>query len=32
MKIKPNYLYRILPSLEADGLVRKDGKGWHPKG
>jgi len=30
MKIKPNYLYRILPSLKAEGLVRKEGKGWHP--
>ena len=25
----PNYLYRVLPQLEADGAVRKDGKGWH---
>ncbi len=32
MKIKPNYLYRILPSLQSDGLVRKEGKGWHPAG
>ena len=25
----PNYLYRVLPQLEAQGAVRKDGKGWH---
>lgn len=30
MKIKQNYLYRVLPGLESDGLVRKDGRGWHP--
>ena len=31
MKIKQNYLYRVLPGLEADGLVRRDGRNWHPK-
>ena len=25
----PNYLYRVLPQLEEQGAVRKDGKGWH---
>jgi len=25
----PNYLYRVLPQLEAQGAVRKDGQGWH---
>ena len=25
----PNYLYRVLPQLEAQGAVRKEGKGWH---
>jgi predicted Rossmann fold nucleotide-binding protein DprA/Smf involved in DNA uptake len=30
MNIKPNYLYRVLPALEADGLVRKEDRGWHP--
>lgn len=30
MKIKPNYLYRILPHLEKEGKVKKDGKGYHP--
>jgi Winged helix-turn-helix DNA-binding len=28
--IKQNYLYRVLPSLADDGLVRKQGHGWHP--
>jgi hypothetical protein len=31
MGIKQNYLYRVLPGLAEDGLVRKDGHGWHPK-
>ena len=30
MQIKQNYLYRVLPGLADDGLVRKDGRGWHP--
>ena len=30
MKIKPNYLYRILPHLEKDGKVEKREKGYHP--
>ena len=30
MGIKQNYLYRLLPSLAADGLVSKQGRGWHP--
>jgi hypothetical protein len=29
MKIKPNYLYRVLPQLQKDGKVRKQGSGWH---
>ena len=32
MGIKQNYLYRVLPGLERDGQVRKDGRGWHPRG
>jgi ribosomal protein S25 len=32
MKIKQNYLYRVLPGLEADGVVRREGRNWHPKG
>ena len=31
MGIKQNYLYRVLPGLEQDGMVRKEGRGWHPK-
>lgn len=31
MGIKQNYLYRVLPGLEQDGLVAKEGRGWHPK-
>jgi CRP-like cAMP-binding protein len=31
MNIKQNYLYRVLPSLAADGLVVKNGRGWHAK-
>lgn len=29
--IQQNYLYRVLPGLEQDGQVRKDGRGWFPK-
>jgi CRP-like cAMP-binding protein len=29
MGIKQNYLYRVLPALQKDGLVRKEGRGWH---
>jgi sugar-specific transcriptional regulator TrmB len=31
MGIKQNYLYRVLPGLQKDGLVTKKGRGWHPK-
>jgi CRP-like cAMP-binding protein len=31
MGIKQNYLYRVLPALAEDGLVAKQGRGWHPK-
>ena len=31
MGIKQNYLYRVMPTLQKDGLVKKQGKGWHPK-
>ena len=31
MGIKQNYLYRVLPGLADDGLVKKDGRGWHPQ-
>lgn len=30
MKIQPNYLYRVLPRLESEGQVRREGQGWHP--
>jgi hypothetical protein len=30
MSIKQNYLYRVMPSLEKDGKVAKEGRGWHP--
>jgi hypothetical protein len=30
MGIKQNYLYRVLPSLEEEGKVAKQGRGWHP--
>ncbi len=29
MGIKQNYLYRVLPGLQKDGMVRKEGRGWH---
>jgi hypothetical protein len=29
--IQQNYLYRVLPALQKDGLVRKEGRGWHPR-
>jgi hypothetical protein len=31
MGIQQNYLYRVLPGLEQDGQVRKEGRGWFPK-
>jgi hypothetical protein len=31
MGIKQNYLYRVLPGLEQEGKVVKDGRGWQPK-
>jgi hypothetical protein len=30
LKIEPNYLYRVMPKLVSDGLVKRDGQGWHP--
>lgn len=30
MGIKQNYLYRVLPGLEQEGKVNKQGRGWHP--
>jgi CRP-like cAMP-binding protein len=31
MGIQQNDLYRVLPGLQKDGLVRKEGRGWHPR-
>lgn len=31
MGIKQNYLYRVLPALEKEGKVNKQGRGWYPK-
>ncbi len=31
MGIATNYLYRVLPGLEKDGKIRKDGRGWVAK-
>lgn len=28
MGIAPNYLYRVLPKLEQDGQIKRDGQGW----
>ncbi len=30
MKIEPNYLYRVMPKLTSDGVVRREGQGWYP--
>ena len=30
LKIKPNYMYRVLSELQKDGKVRKDGRAYHP--
>ncbi len=30
MKIQPNYLYRVMPTLESEGQVVKRDGGWHP--
>jgi hypothetical protein len=32
MGIKQNYLYRVLPGLEQENKVEKQGRGWYPKG
>jgi hypothetical protein len=31
MGIKQNYLYRVMPALEKEGKLSKQGKGWYPK-
>jgi hypothetical protein len=30
MKIQPNYLYRVMPALEKDGTIKRNGAGWFP--
>ena len=30
MKIKANYLYRVMPALEQEGKVKRRNGGWHP--
>jgi hypothetical protein len=30
MGIEPNYLYRVLPKLAAEGQIKRDGQGWVP--
>jgi hypothetical protein len=30
MKIQPNYLYRVMPGLEKDGSIKRNGQGWFP--
>ena len=30
LKIKPNYLYRVLGDLEKEGRVKKKGRQYHP--
>ena len=30
MHIKANYLYRVMPTLQKEGQVKKRDKGWYP--
>jgi hypothetical protein len=30
MGIHANYLYRVMPTLQSEGLVVKRDRGWHP--
>jgi CRP-like cAMP-binding protein len=32
MGMKRNYLYRVLPALEKEGKIAKEGSGYHPVG
>jgi hypothetical protein len=32
LKIKPNYLYRVMSELEKEGRVKKRGREYHPAG
>ena len=30
MGMQQNYLYRVLPGLQREGKINKEGRGWHP--
>lgn len=30
LSIEPNYLYRVMPKLVDQGLITREGQGWHP--
>jgi hypothetical protein len=30
LKIEPNYLYRVMPKLVSEGLIKREGQGWLP--
>jgi ribosomal protein S25 len=30
MGIDGTYLYKVLPPLEREGKIRKEGRGWYP--
>ncbi len=32
MGIAPNYLYRVLPRLQQEGQIKRDGQGWAATG
>jgi hypothetical protein len=32
MGINQNYLYRLLPRMESEGRLRRQGRGWAPAG
>jgi predicted Rossmann fold nucleotide-binding protein DprA/Smf involved in DNA uptake len=32
MGIAPNYLYRVLPKLQQEGQIKRDGQGWVASG
>ena len=32
MGIAPNYLYRVLPKLQQEGQIKRDGQGWTAAG
>jgi hypothetical protein len=32
MGIEPNYLYRVLPRLQQEGQIKRDGQGWVSSG